>query len=342
VVVVQPTQTQGNATLTLPANPAELTKAQPSPLAMAPTTDSGTKIPTVVRMLPEGFVAKSEAGVHSSGWPLAIVGKRDGAPMVFVPGGTFTMGNDDGPTPEAPAHKVRLSSYYIDQHEVTVRQFGLFLKETHHHSLPPHNWSEDSKHMTSESSPMVMVNAKDAQAYADWAHKQLPTEAQWEMAARATDGRLFPSGPDPIKYSKPRAVRQIDPVMSYPEDVSPYGAYDMAGNVWEWTKDWYDSKFYRQLSGQPIDNPTGPSTKPRSLQLVVKGGAKNGSASFRDGLVFDKRYTYVGFRCVLPVQEQATLVNPAPGAPGPAQQAPAPGQQANPPAGNSQAVPVPF
>jgi formylglycine-generating enzyme required for sulfatase activity len=162
------------------------------------------------------------------------------------------------------------------------------------------------------------------------------------MAARATDGRLFPSGPEPIKYSKPRAPRQAEPVMSYPEDVSPYGAYDMAGNVWEWTKDWYDSKYYRQLFGQPIDNPTGPSVKPRSLQLVVKGGAKNGSASFREGMALDKRLSYIGFRCVLPVQEQAGLVNPVPGAPGPSQPAPAPGQPTNPPAAQSQSVPVPF
>jgi sulfatase modifying factor 1 len=342
VVVVQPKPTQGNATLTLPANPAELTKSLPSPLAMAPAPVGGTKTPTVLRPLPEGFSAKSEAGVHSSGWPLAIVGKRDGGTMVFVPGGTFTMGNDDGPTAEAPAHKVRLSSYYIDQHEVTVRQFGLFLKETHYHGQPPHSWSEDVKQITSDSSPMVMVNARDAQAYAEWASKQLPTEAQWEMAARATDGRLFPSGPEPIKYSKPRAPRQAEPVMSYPEDVSPYGAYDMAGNVWEWTKDWYDSKYYRQLFGQPIDNPTGPSVKPRSLQLVVKGGAKNGSASFREGMALDKRLSYIGFRCVLPVQEQASLVNPAPGAPGPSQPASAPGQPTNPPAGQNQSVPVPF
>ena len=323
VVVVQPRPTQGNVTLTLPANPAELTKSQPSPLAMTPAPVGGPRIPTVTRTLPEGFSAKSEAGVHGSGWPLAIVGKRDGGPMVFVPGGTFTMGNDDGPATEAPAHKVRLSSYYIDQHEVTVRQFGLFLKEMHYHGQPPHNWSDDAKQNTSESSPMVMVNARDAQAYAEWALKQLPTEAQWEMAARATDGRLFPSGPEPIKYSKPRAPRQAEPVMSYPEDVSPYGAYDMAGNVWEWTKDWYDSKYYRQLFGQPIDNPTGPSAKPRSLQLVVKGGAKNGSASFREGIALDERLPYIGFRCVLPVQEQASLINPAPGGPAPSQPAPA-------------------
>jgi sulfatase modifying factor 1 len=342
VVVVEPKPTQGNATLTLPANPAEQTPSQPSPLAMAPAPVGGTKIPTALRTLPEGFSAKSEAGVHSSGWPLAIVGKRDGGTMVFVPGGTFTMGNDDGPPAEAPAHKVRLSAYYIDQHEVTIRQFRLFLKESHYRGQPPHNWSEDAKQNTSESSPMVMVNARDAQAYADWALKQLPTEAQWELAARATDGRLFPSGPEPIKYSKPRAARQAEPVMSYPEDVSPYGAYDMAGNVWEWTKDWYDSKYYRQLFGQPIDNPTGPSAKPRSLQLVIKGGAKNGSASFREGMALDKRLSYLGFRCVVPAQEQASPINPAPGAPAPSQPAAAPGQPANPPDAKSQAVPVPF
>jgi formylglycine-generating enzyme required for sulfatase activity len=309
---------------------------------MAPTPDGGTKLPTVTRTLPKEFSAKSEAGVHGSGWPLAIVGNRDGATMVFVPGGTFTMGNDAGPAAEAPAHQVRLSSYYIDQHEVTVRQFGLFLKETHYHGQPAHNWSEDTKHNTSESCPMVMVTARDAQAYAEWALKQLPTEAQWEMAARATDGRLFPSGPEPIKYSKPRAPRQAEPVMSYPEDISPYGAYDMAGNVWEWTKDWYDSKYYQKFSGQPIDNPTGPGTKPRSLELVVKGGAKNGSASFRERMALDRRLPYIGFRCVLTVQEQASLINSAPGAPGPSQPAPAPGQPANPPAENNQSVPVPF
>jgi sulfatase modifying factor 1 len=214
VVVVQPKQTQGNATLTLPANPAELATSQPSPLAMAPGPVGGSKVPAVLRPLPEGFSAKSEAEVHSSGWPLAIVSKRDGSTMVFVPGGTFTMGNDDGPPSEAPAHKVRLSSYYIDQHEVTVRQFGLFLKETHYHGQPPHTWSEDAKQNNSESSPMVMVNARDAQAYADWALKQLPSEAQWEMAARATDGRLFPSGSEPIKYSKPRTARHAYSVMS--------------------------------------------------------------------------------------------------------------------------------
>jgi formylglycine-generating enzyme required for sulfatase activity len=309
---------------------------------VAPAPDGSVKAPTAVRALPDGFSAKSEAGITASGWPAAIVGKRDGGTMVFVPGGTFTMGNDDGPAAETPAHKVRLSPYYIDQHEVTVRQFRLFLKEAHYRGQPPKSWTDDPKQNSSESLPMVMVNARDAQAYADWAAKRLPTEAQWELAARSTDSRLFPWGPEPITYAKPRAARQVDPVMSFAEDVSAYGVYDMAGNVCEWTKDWYDSKYYHQLFGGPVDNPAGPSTKPRSLQLVIKGGAKNGSASFREGMALEKRLPYVGFRCVLPVEEQGGLVNPAAGAPGPSAAPPAGQQPANSPPAKSQAVPVPF
>ena len=205
VVTAEPRQTAGKATLTLPANPAELTPTHPSPLAMVSTYPGAGK-PTTLRIPPGGFTAKSEAGVHSSGWPLAIVGNRDGAPMVLVPGGTFTMGNDNGSPAEAPAHKVALSTYYIDQHEVTVRQFRLFLSESHYRGQPLHigDWTEDFRKNPSESLPMVMVNARDAQAYSEWALKQLPTEAQWEMAARSTDGRLYPWGSQPTNPAKPR------------------------------------------------------------------------------------------------------------------------------------------
>ena len=185
------------------------------------------------------------------------------------------MGNDGGPPRKAPAHKVRLSPYYIDQHEVTVRQFRLFLKETHYRGQPPHSWSEDFKQDPSDSLPMVMVNARDAQAYAEWAQKQLPTEAQWEMAARCDRRPALPLGPRPDQLlPAPRDRGRLEPVKSFPEDVSPYGVYDMAGNAVEWTKDWYDSKYYRQLFSQPVDNPTGPDRQARSTQLVVKGGAQ--------------------------------------------------------------------
>ena len=310
VVNAQPKQTTGNATLMLPANPAEVAVAQPTALAMNTGTPGIPRTPTNLRPLPAGFVARADAGVHSSGWPLAIVGNRDGAPMVLVPSGVFTMGNDNGTAAEAPAHKVSLSTYYIDQHEVTVRQFRVFLAEAHYRGQPPRSWSEDFRQSTSDSLPMVMVNARDAQAYSEWAQKQLPTEAQWEMAARSTDSRLFPWGSEPIKQAKPRTAGQVEPVMTVSEDVSAYGVHDLGGSVLEWTKDWYDSKYYHQLFNPPTVNPTGPSTKPRSLELVVKGDRKSGSASARQGIMLEKRLNYVGFRCVLPVENQGGAVSP--------------------------------
>ena len=138
-----------------------------------------------------------------------IVGDRDGAPMVLVPSGSFTMGNDDGQPSEAPAHWVRLSTYYVDQHEVTNRQFRLFLNETHYHGQPPGKWLTDEKARAEpELLPVIMVNAHDANEFADWAAKQLPTEAQWEMAARSSDNRNYPWGNEPIKGSaSPRLAR---------------------------------------------------------------------------------------------------------------------------------------
>ena len=346
VVTAETKQTKGNATLTLPANPAELTASHPSPLAMANTPDTAARTPAAVHPLPPGFKASAQAGVHGSGWPLLIVGDRDGAPMVFVPGGTFTMGNDNGQPAEAPAHKVRMSPYYIDQHEVTVHQFRLFLAELHYRG---YSWSEYFRQnpSASESLPMVMVNARDAQAYADWALKKLPTEAQWELAARSTDGRLYPWGSEPSKPAKTTGASQVGPVMAVPADVSPYGVFDLGGNALEWTKDWYDSKYYRQLPLENVTNPTGPSTKPRLLELVVKGDKKTGSASTRQGISLEKRLGYVSFRCVLPVAEQAGALTAAPGAPGqaPAPGALGPGQQpgSNPqPASKTQEPPPPF
>jgi formylglycine-generating enzyme required for sulfatase activity len=315
VVTSVPRQTTGNATLTLPANPAELTPAHPSPLAMVGSGATARKNPTTVRDLPGGFSAKLEAGIHSSGWPLAIASNRDVAPMVLVPGGTFLMGNDNAAPAEAPAHKVSMSAYYIDQHEVTVRQFRLFLAESHYRGQPPHSWSEDFRQSASDNIPMVMVNARDAQAYSEWALKQLPTEAQWEMAARSTDGRLYPWGSEPIRLAKPRSPGQLEPVTSVADDASPYGVRDLGGSVLEWTRDWYDSKYYHQ-SFTSVINPTGPAAKPRSLELVVKGDRKSGSASVRQGIMLEKRLTYVGFRCVLAVEGKGSAVNPGLPVPG--------------------------
>ena len=326
-----PQPTQGNATLVLPANPSEMIVAPPP---LRDKIESAKANSITPRALPQGFHTKLEAGVHESGWPLVIVGDRDGALMVLVPSGSFTMGNDEGQPSEAPAHAVRLSTYYVDQHEVTNRQFRLFLGETHYRGQPPGKWLTDEKARAEpESLPVVMVNAHDAKAFADWAGKQLPTEAQWEMAARSSDNRQYPWGDQPIKGPRPRDLLAIEPKMSFADDVSQYGAFDMAGNAEEWTRDWYDSKYFRGLAGHITDNPTGPSTRPRSSlqpQLVVKGGSKSWSLTHREAVPMEKRLPYLGFRCVLPVE---TAIAGAPGIPSAAPASPRPG------AANSKDIP---
>jgi formylglycine-generating enzyme required for sulfatase activity len=308
---------QGEATLVLPSNPSEALVTPPSAIGRLAMAKAGAK----PRALPSGFQPKLEAGVHASGWPIAIVGSRDGAVMVLIPGGTFTMGNNDGPPAESPAHQVRLSAYYIDQHEVTNEQFRLFLGESHYRGKPlPGKWLTDDKARAEDPRlPVVLVSAYDAKEYAEWAGKKLPTEAQWELAARTTESRRYPWGDEPAKWSRPRTFGdKIDPVMSFPEDASPYGVFDMAGNVEEWTKDWFDTKYFRSIVDKTTDDPKGATSKSRSAQLVVKGGSKTFNVTFRHGVPPEKRLSHLGFRCVLAVEEKTAPSAPpgVPSAPG--------------------------
>lgn len=311
-------EAKGNATLILPTNPAE----PPAPATPATTSDASPTPPTIRVLagprLPAGFTAKTEAGVDPSGWPLVIVGDRDGAPMVFIPGGVFTMGDDRDTTFASPEHKVNLAGYYIDQHEVTVRQFRLFLAETNYRGRPPGNWStsDAAGKAATDKLPIVMVNADDAKAYAEWAGKRLPTEAQWELAARSNDGRVYPWGNEPAHYARPRAARQIDPVMSFPEDKSAFGVFDMGGNVYEWTADSFDPGYYRTLAGRVVDNPPGARPRLGKSDLVVKGG-KSGASSAREPMSAEKRLTYLGFRCALEIENAPFIPTPAPEPPAP-------------------------
>ena len=306
----QPQAAQGQAALVLPANTSEVVVAAP------PTSGAGTGTTvaaTAARALPNGFQANLDVGLHESGWPLVIVGDRDGAPMVLVPGGTFSMGTNDAQPAEGPAHQVRVSTYYIDQHEVTNRQFRIFLHESHYRGQPAGKWLTDDKSRAEpEGSPVTHVNFNDAEAFASWAGKQLPTEAQWEMAARSTDGRRYPWGDEAVKWSRARVFRQIDPVMTFPEDKSPYGIFDMAGNVQEWTTDVYDSKYYHLFAKTIAENPRGPTSNARTRlpQHVVRGAAKNWSVTYREGVPVDRRLSFLGFRCVLAVEAQGPAVSP--------------------------------
>jgi formylglycine-generating enzyme required for sulfatase activity len=283
---------------------------------------------TPSRALPAGFQARSGVGVHPTGWPLEIVCKRDGSTMVLVPGGPFVMGRDGSDPAESPAHQVKLSTYYIDKHEATNRQFDLFLKET---GPRPDRKSALARAggdvSISEDFPVVLVSARDARDYAEWAGKRLPTEAQWEKAARGTDHRPYPWGPLPPVWEKHREPRQIDAVMSFPNDLSPYGAYDMAGNALEWTRDWFDPRHYASFRGVLVEDPGGPANRPSTLQLTVKGGSKQWIVTAREGIKFESRLPFLGFRCVLPVEGPDSTSPPngpgVPGQPGPG----APGQK---------------
>jgi formylglycine-generating enzyme required for sulfatase activity len=142
---------------------------------------------------------------------------------------------------ERPAHQVRLDSYYIDRYEVSNADYARFVQATGHR--PPTGWPAMRPPQGRERHPVVFVTWQDAQDYCQWRGKRLPTEAEWERAARGTDGRDYPWG---RVFEKGRAnvggiVGDTRPIGSYENGKSPYGAYDMIGNVWEWTADRYEA-----------------------------------------------------------------------------------------------------
>jgi len=213
-----------------------------------------------------GFASATDMTGKEAG---EITGK-DGAPMIRVPAGQFPMGvpkgDRDGGRDEYPRHDVQLDAYYIDKYEVTHGRYAEFVKATGHR-IPenPKNskrtlWSDHLSDALAER-PVINVDWHDADAYCRWAGKRLPTEAEWEKAARGTDDRRFPWGNvEPthkhLNFNQQwQGEKTLMPVGSYEAGKSPFGAYDMAGNVWEWVADWYDPLYYEK---SPPTNPKGP------------------------------------------------------------------------------------
>jgi formylglycine-generating enzyme required for sulfatase activity len=178
---------------------------------------------------------------------------------------------------------VYLHAYWIDKYEVTNTQYANFLNEMGNQMEGGVTWldAEDEDVRIHQSGgewkadsgygehPVVEMSWYGASAYCEWAERRLPTEAEWEKAARGKDGRMYPWGDEidnslATYYGKARGTT---PVGGYPEGASPYGVLDMAGNVWEWVFDWYDEKYYRN---SPYENPQGQKSK--SYQ-VLRGGA---------------------------------------------------------------------
>jgi formylglycine-generating enzyme required for sulfatase activity len=220
--------------------------------------------------------------------------------MVLVPAGTFPMGSTMGEADELPVHQVDVDAFWMDQYQVSVGHFARFLDATTQEAPPDWTTMNKSQH---QKRPVVNVDWADAQAYCTWVGKRLPTEAEWEKAARGTDGRTYPWGNEyPTKFFANVNREQwsnhsaLTPVGAFEDGKSPYGIYDMAGNVWEWVSDWYDPDYYQS---SPSKNPTGP---PKSESKVIRGGSwGSGPESLRSAdreiHVPSFRGLGTGFRC---------------------------------------------
>jgi len=237
---------------------------------------------------------------------------NDEAPMVKVPAGPFPMGvplgDRDGGRDEYPRHEVFLDAYEIDLYEMTNARYQAFVKATGHRvpqnpKNPTRNlWQGETVSDMLADRPVVNVDWADADAYCRWAGKRLPTEAKWEKAAKGNTDHRFPWGNvEPTNKhlnfnQKWIGEKTLMPVGSYEAGKSPYGAYDMAGNVWEWVHDWYDPRYYEK---SPSKNPKGPDS---GTKRVLRGsGWQNETPTVR---IFTRvesdptvRNESTGFRC---------------------------------------------
>lgn len=231
-----------------------------------------------------------------------IVSDVDGMILVNIPSGTFIMGSfsKDAYYDEIPEHEVYLDEYWIDKFEVTNNHYSICLESgycslpnTIDHYLDPDNYNHPVK-------GIAWGQAKD---YCTWAGRDLPTEAQWEKAARGTDGRVYPWGNDEPNLELANYLSVIfttTEVGSYPKGQSPYGVMDMAGNLWEWVNDWHDKNYYITIKNFSR-NPRGPDV---GEAHVFRGGAYDSSpvvlrSSTRMSFYKDKLTNEMGFRCVL-------------------------------------------
>jgi formylglycine-generating enzyme required for sulfatase activity len=241
--------------------------------------------------------ALSAAGKSSKGYP-RFFNEKDGSHLILIPAGPFRMGSDapGSAKDEGPSLLVTLPDYLIGEKEVTWKQYARFCGATSRR-LPARPAGAGEVH------PVVGIRWADAVAYCDWAGFRLPTEAEWEKAARGTGGHVYPWGDE--APSEARAcfdrlmVGQSEPVGSYPAGASPFGALDMAGNVWEWCADWYDPEAYRRAPRRDgVLAPKGPSS---GKDRVVRGGSwfnqgETLRVSYRYGTRPDFGGPYYGFR----------------------------------------------
>lgn len=265
--------------------------------------------------------------------------------MVTVPGGHFLMGVDkevntktkkmskqqqlkyrvsrEAFHDEGPAHNVILDTFHIDTYEVSNKHYAEFIKATGHPA--PAYWDDHKRNKPEQ--PVSGVNWNDATAYCGWANKRLPTEAEWEKAARGPEGYKYPWGNDldPAKANYGRKQEHTANIGSFPEGKSPYGAYNMAGNVFEWVQDWYDPNYYKNT--KETVNPTGPKEGAWlsgtgtyvdriavGKKRVIRGGSWYAPAEsvtnthrFWNDPMNNSYGVGLGFRCARSVQDDSSL-----------------------------------
>ena len=215
------------------------------------------------------------------------------AGMVYVPGGTFTMGRDNGDDAERPPHEVTVKAFFIDTHEVTNEDYEKFLKATNRR--PPPTWKKGAFPPGAERQPVTGVTWDDANEYARWAGKRLPTEEEWEFAARGSEGRLYPWGNDWQQgAANANGAGQSMAEVAAHKGTSPFGTYDMVGNAWEWT-----ASSFKSYPGRGL-----PGSQPSGDLRVIRGGCYESTkdyatTTYRAGWPARGASTYdqTGFRC---------------------------------------------
>ncbi len=232
---------------------------------------------------------------------------KDKAEMVFIPAGSFIMGSDDvnAQLASKPAHKVTLKGYWIDRFEVTNAMYRACVESRYCEEPRSKSSASHEDYFTNEAYndyPVIHVDWNQAKAYCSWAGKRLPTEAEWEKAARGSESYDYPWG-NVLPKVLPMQINLFGtgdtaPVDSFPEGASPYGVYNMGGNVWEWTADQFDQYYYGKSPSEDPKSVTG------GVDYVIRG--YSWAYPFSDyhitvrGSVYVLNHTYdLGFRCAM-------------------------------------------